>query len=668
MAAGSRSRARLSIRSKLIAALTPLLLVLAAATAFEVGRALSEVDDMRHQTDLVDAALGPLGLLNAIERERNAGSIYLLGLGDAVTLEVEDNGEARRLTDEAAEELRGHLDRLDAPLRARYVEGLEGVEQLEETRQVIDDYAGPFDLTNVELPTEVFAAYTAVGDHLYAANHQVASAIDDASIRRGAQLALLSTSQTDLIAQLVRELLLAGYAGDKDGLNDPGEIRNVASLLTRLRTNEGQLRAAGAGDYRAFVEELLAADEVTVFPQVVEESLRTGVVDIGAALAAATGGTGDSAYTIFREGVGEALRTEAREREQAAVAEARWLAALAVAATALAVAVALMVARSIIRSLGDLTRQASALADHRLPDAVRGILDTPLGQDVAVPAIEAIRVRASDEAADVANALTSVQETAVGLAVEQAMLRRNSADSFLNMGRRYQNLLARQLEFITELEARETDTDFLAKLFHLDHLATRMRRNAESLLVLAGVETPRRWASPVPITHVVRAAVGEVEDFARVSVRSLTPVTVNGAAASDLAHLLAELVENALTNSPAHEVVFIRGATTGTGYRLAVVDGGWGMTGLDLERANRRLRGDEPSTVAPSRALGHYVAGRLAARHGVIVRLEQTAGGGVAALVDLPAGLATPALVTPAGPPPRLTAPVGRAGVRTGRR
>jgi histidine kinase/DNA gyrase B/HSP90-like ATPase len=407
---------------------------------------------------------------------------------------------------------------------------------------------------------------------------------------------------------------------------------------------------------------------VTVFPGVVDQSVRTGQVDIGAALGAATGGTEDSAYTVFREGVGEALRAEAREREQAAVAEARWLAALAVAATTLAVAVALLVARSIIRSLGDLTRQASALADHRLPDAVRGILETPLGQDVAVPAIEAIRVRASDEAADVATALTSVQETAVGLAVEQAMLRRNSADSFLNMGRRYQNLLARQLEFITELEARETDTDFLAKLFHLDHLATRMRRNAESLLVLAGVETPRRWASPVPITHVVRAAVGEVEDFARVSVRSLTPVTVNGAAASDLAHLLAELVENALTNSPAHEVVFIRGATTGHGYRLAVVDGGWGMTGLDLERANRRLRGEEPSTVAPSRALGHYVAGRLAARHGVIVRLEPTAGGGVAALIDLPPGLATPALVTPSGPPQRLTARVGRDGVRTGRR
>jgi hypothetical protein len=671
MASRSRALGRHSIRSKLIAALTPLLLVLAAAVAFEVGGALREVEEVRHQTDLVEAALGPLGLLNALESERNAASIYLLGLQDAVTLEVEDNAEARRITDEAAAQLRAQLGRLDAPLRERYVEALEGFERLEETRRVVDEYAGPFDLTNIDLPTGVFAEYTTVAEHVYAANHQVAGAIDDASIRRGAQLALLSTNQTDLIAQLIREMLLAGHAGDMDGVNDSGEIRNVASLLTRLRTNEEQLGAAGAGEFRVFVEELLAADEVRVFPGVVEETLRTSVVDIGAALGAATGRTEDSAYTVFREGLSERLRAEAAEREATAVERARWLAVLAVAATVLALAVALLVARSIVRSLGDLTRQATALAHRRLPDAVRGILETPLGQDVAVPAIEPIRVRAHDESADVAAALTSVQETAVGLAVEQAMLRRNSADSFLNMGRRYQNLLARQLEFITDLETRETDTDFLGKLFHLDHLATRMRRNAESLLVLAGVETPRRWATPVPISRVVRAAVGEVEDFTRVSVRSLTPVTVNGAAASDLAHLLAELVENALANSPTHEPVAIRGARTGVGYRLAVVDAGWGMTALDRERANRRLSGDEPVTVAPSRALGHYVAGRLAARHGVIVRLEPTASGGVAALVDLPPGLAAPATpdaVTPVAPPRRLLAPAGRGDVPPGRR
>ncbi len=668
MSARSRRSARVSIRLKLVAALTPLLLVLVAAVAFEVAGAVQEVQAVRRQTAVVDASLGPLGLLNAIERERNAASIDLLGLKDAVTLEVEDNGEARRLTDEAAEQLRDHLHRLDGAVRARYVEGLDGLAGLAATREQIDAYDGPRDLTNVDLPTDVFDEYTAVTDHLYAANRQVAAAIDDAPIRRGAQLALLSTRQTDLIAQLVRELLLAVATGDRDGLNDSQEIRGVASLVSRLRTNEAQLAAAGDEEYRPFVADLLASDEVTVFPRVVEEALATGDVDLGGALAAATGGTGDSAYTVFRESVADVIRAESREREEAAAAEVRWLAALAAVATALALAVALVVARSIVRALEDLTRQASDLAGRRLPRAVRAILETPLGEDVVVPQMAPIRVRTSDEAHDVATALTSVQRTAVGLAVEQAMLRRNSADTFLNMGRRYQNLLARQLEFITVLEAGEGDPEFLGKLFHLDHLATRMRRNAESLLVLAGVDPPRRWGSPVSIGDVVRAAVGEVEDFRRVSVRSLTPVMVNGAAASDLAHLLAELVENALVHSPADQVVAIRGATTGTGYRLAVVDSGWGMTGADMERANRRLVGAESFTVAPSRSLGHYVAGHLAARHGVIIRLERSSGGGVAALVDLPPGLTVPLAVSPDGRLGRPPVPVGPGGGRPGRR
>src|SRR5690606_28261938 len=109
------------------------------------------------------------------------------------------------------------------------------------------------------------------------------------------------------------------------------------------------------------------------------------------------------------------------------------------------------------------------------------------------------------------------------------------------------NLLNRQLDFITELEARETSHEALDALFQLDHLATRMRRNAESLLVLAGVEPPRKWAAPVRLADVVRSALGEVEDYQRVTVHDLEPVTTVGAAAADLTHLVAELLENALT-------------------------------------------------------------------------------------------------------------------------
>src|ERR687897_3956023 len=136
------------------------------------------------------------------------------------------------------------------------------------------------------------------------------------------------------------------------------------------------------------------------------------------------------------------------------------------------------------------------MASTRLPSSVREVLQTPLGEDVTVPRMEPVTVRTRDEVLDVADALNTVQDTALEPAVEQAVLRRNIADSFVNLGRRNQNLLVRQLDLITRLENAEVDADSLANLFRLDHLATRMRRNAESLLVLAGIEPPRQWGPP----------------------------------------------------------------------------------------------------------------------------------------------------------------------------
>src|SRR5690606_34532996 len=247
-----------------------------------------------------------------------------------------------------------------------------------------------------------------------------------------------------------------------------------------------------------------------------------------------------------------------------------------------------------------------------------------------------------DEGADVADALNTVQDSALDLAVEQAVLRRNIADSFVNLGRRNQNLLGRQLDFITELESKETDPDTLANLFRLDHLATRMRRNAESLLVLAGVEPPRKWAAPVRLTDVIRAALGEVEEYQRVTVRGVEPATIVGSAAADVAHLLAELIENALVFSPPDQTVDIRGrGNDDGGYTLAIIDSGLGMSPEDIAAANRRLAGLESFTIAPSKYLGHYVAGNLAARHGIKVRLDNSPGNGITATVELPPTLLT---------------------------
>ena len=335
-------------------------------------------------------------------------------------------------------------------------------------------------------------------------------------------------------------------------------------------------------------------------------------------------------------------------RATADTANDTWLIVLTVATVGAAVLLAFVVSRSITEPLRSLTAQAKDMAEHRLPDAVVEILETPLGDDVRPPQATPVTVDTNDEVGDVADALNSVQETALRLAVEQAVLRRNIADSFVNLGRRNQNLLGRQLDFITELESNETDPDTLASLFRLDHLATRMRRNAESLLVLAGIDPPRKWAAPVRLTDVIRAALGEVEDYQRVTLREVQPATVLGSVAADLAHLIAEFVENALTFSPPDETVSVSGRAVESGYRLAVVDHGLGMDRDDLEQANRRLVGAESFTIAPSKYLGHYVAGNLAARHGVRLMLANMPGTGVAATIDLP-----PALLTadPAGDP-----------------
>ncbi|NGN70267.1 sensor histidine kinase, partial [Streptomyces sp. A7024] len=290
--------------------------------------------------------------------------------------------------------------------------------------------------------------------------------------------------------------------------------------------------------------------------------------------------------------------------------------------------------------------------------------------------------RGSAEIARLAAALHNVERTAIALAGEQAALRRNSSQSLANLGRRNQNLLRRQLDLITTLEGKELDPDGLAELFELDHLATRMRRNAESLLVLAGEQSPpRTWAGAVTALEVIQSAVSEVEDYRRVQVVEAEPCRIRGHAVADLSHLLAELLENALAFSPPTRPVEVYGWADSGEYCLALVDHGPGMPAADLTRANARLAGVESLHPAPAKLLGHYVVGKLAARLGAQVELhrtEQPAGGsgsggeqvtGLTAYVALPPALLD--RLRPADQPPgpdRLRSLLGgfRAGVARG--
>ena len=315
--------------------------------------------------------------------------------------------------------------------------------------------------------------------------------------------------------------------------------------------------------------------------------------------------------------------------------------------------------RSIIRPLAALSTEANDVATRRLPAAVAawhapGDVEPEAPQPVRTPP------KGGAEIASVARALDRVQTTAFELASEQALVRRNTTESLANLGRRNQNLVRRQLNFISEFEREELDPSALANLFELDHLATRMRRNAESLLVLVGETSPRRWAEPLALSDVIRAGLSEVEDYRRVMLRRVDDAMIVGAVVTELAHMLAELIENGLAFSPPDLEVEIYGRRLGNGYMLAVVDHGVGMPKEQLAKANARLRGEEDFIVAPTRFLGHYVVGRLAQRLGVEVELTVSPVSGVVARMLLPldilADTSKPA-VEPKPAPPKPAAP-----------
>ncbi|WP_240436863.1 sensor histidine kinase [Streptomyces sporangiiformans] len=343
------------------------------------------------------------------------------------------------------------------------------------------------------------------------------------------------------------------------------------------------------------------------------------------------------------------------------------LAAYLVAGTLMAALVAGLAAfasRSLTRPLGALAEAAHDVARHRLPATVARIQQSPQDHGEFLPPAEAPdtpeaqSLGGAAEIAEVAASLHQVERTALHLAAQQAGLRRNTTESLANLGRRNQNLVRRQLSLITRLERQELDPDALAELFELDHLATRMRRNAESLLVLAGQNPPRPTAAPADGLEVVQSAVAEVEQYRRVLIATVEPVRVRGHAVADVAHLLAELIENGLNFSPPTEPVEVHGwhDTEDDTYCFAVVDHGIGMSEADKERAGARLSdsGEEALLTAPTRFLGHLVVGRLAHRlgEGAQVQLFDTPGGGLSALLVLPGRLLVPAQDSSATPPP----------------
>lgn len=347
--------------------------------------------------------------------------------------------------------------------------------------------------------------------------------------------------------------------------------------------------------------------------------------------------------------------------------------------------VAVRVGRGLAEDLTGLRDNALSIARDELPEAAgepgterpsvaRGEADNESQNLPEKPPEAPAAPLPADEISQVRAALGSVHRSALDAAAEHAELADRITGVFVNLARRSQVLLHRQLALLDAMERRTQEPAELGDLFRLDHLTTRMHRHAESLIVLSGAAPGRAWRSPVPLVDVVRAAVSEIEDYARIEVRRLPDGALPGAAVADLTHLLAELIENAAQFSPPHTKVRVQGEPVGTGHVLEIEDRGLGMDDEALEEANRRI-GDAGAPAPSDRdRLGLFVVSRLAARHGVRVVLRPSVYGGTTAVVLLPHALVHPTGLpvppapapgpVPDGPLERVRAHIGR---RTGR-
>ncbi|MGW7564488.1 nitrate- and nitrite sensing domain-containing protein [Streptomyces sp. NPDC054757] len=343
------------------------------------------------------------------------------------------------------------------------------------------------------------------------------------------------------------------------------------------------------------------------------------------------------------------MEQKARELRNDAEREAIINAALIVLVLGVSLVGAYVVARSMIRSLRRLQDTATKVASERLPELVKQLSETD-PQDVDT-SVESVGVHSRDEIGKVATAFDDVHREAVRLASEQAMLRGNVNAMFTNLSRRSQGLIQRQLSLISELESREADPDQLSSLFKLDHLATRMRRNGENLLVLAGEEPGRRWTRPVPLVDVLRAAASEVEQYERIELAAVPATEVAGRVVNDLVHLLAELLENATSFSSPQTKVRVTGHALPDGRVLVEIhDTGIGLSPEDLAAINERLASPPTVDVSVSRRMGLFVVGRLSLRHGIRIQLRPSDSGGTTALVMLPVDVAQGGKKAPAKP------------------
>ena len=532
--------------------------------------------------------------------------------------------------------------RLSAASQAASVE----VTRLAALRRQAD--AGQFD------PVQAVTEYTTVTTALLDLGTALTASAGDGTLG-GTPSALHDLQVAGEQVSISQALVAFGIA--RTGLA-PSELATVRTAELRLADRLADFRAAANEAQRLDYDATVTGSDAQNRDRMVQAVLagqgtlgdqtlrRMPEQDWNAASAAVLTKTGDVAGRLSASAAAASA-----DQVESSSSGAGLLAVLLFGAMVLAVAVVFLITRQLLRSLKVLRASALDVAEKQLPEAVQNIQE---GRAQSID-VQPVPVDAHDEVGEVARAFDKVHHQALRLATEQAAMRTGYGSVFVNLSRRSQSLVQRQLQLIEQLERDEEDADQLATLFQLDHLATRMRRNNENLMVLSGAEPGRRSGKPVGTTDMLRAAVSEIEQYQRVQVQPPPPARIVGYAASDLMRLVAELLDNATAfSAPETSVTVATRLAEDGALNIDILDKGIGMNEAEVCEANTRLTEAGSVDLATSRRMGLFVVGRLASRHRIGVSLH---GGkdivGVRATVVVP-----PELVMPATDGP-VTGPIG---------
>ncbi|MEV5517695.1 nitrate- and nitrite sensing domain-containing protein [Streptomyces flaveolus] len=622
-----------SIRRKIVALLLVPLVSLTTIWAFATVLTGREAGRLFNVSTLVEQVGYPIeDTVRVLQQERRQTLVHLADPRASDGLSALHR--SRTATDEAVAEIRRNAenadvrDALGAAEDDRLTAVLDAFDGIDALRRSVED--GTVDRA------QALGLYNRLVDpcHALLANLHV---VDDVDLDKQYR-ALVNVSRAREL--LSREDALLGSALVTGRLTR-SETRDVSDLVAQrtvlYESNLPLLPATERGRYERFWKNassapLRVAEEAAVST---EDGLPHGV----------TAKSWDTAAGSVLDELGD-LDDQAADRYQDRVrpvamnviTKAVVAGALGLVAVLFSLFLSVRVGRALIRDLRQLRLEAHEASGVRLPSVMRRLsAGEQVDVETEVPRLEYDK----NEIGEVGQALNTLQRAAVEAAVKQAELRAGVSEVFVNLARRSQVLLHKQLTLLDTMERRTEDTEELADLFRLDHLTTRMRRHAEGLVILSGAAPSRQWRKPVQLMDVVRAAVAEVEDYERIEVRRLPRIAVTGPAVADLTHLVAELLENATVFSPPHTAVQVLGERVANGFTLEIHDRGLGMAAEALLDANLRLAETPEFELSDTDRLGLFVVSRLAQRQNVRVSLQPSPYGGTTAVVFVPDALLT---------------------------